>query len=251
MAQVSEAVTYLYCVKLPGFSECYCESISKTSPYLHTLTQQQQETTVRHLRATLQGQGLIDECSYTMVKIGISTHPADRLCSIMRGLEEFGAKGPHFSQIRENDLPDDTVKKGQSEDNIIFIKKCSAIGSTERDIRKLIGIDCGQAFQDQFKATIGDDSYIDQVGMTEGVLMRNDLMKAIQHQYRQNWNLELFRRHYQATSSCPTGNVFFTQMDSFRSRVLKQRNIIPPLPYDIKIHFPPTRFSYTHVVHRT
>ena len=255
---VSKAVTYLYCVKLPGF-ECQRESTSKTSSYPHTFSQQRLETSARRLRATLRS--IRERSYYSMVKVGISTEPAERLYSIMRGLERFGANWSHFKEIGEIESPDDTVKNGRSEVNIIFIKKCCDIGSAESDIRKLIGDDCGQAFRDQFKRTLDDDkqSYVDKVGMTEWVLMRNDLMEAIQNQYRQNWCSISFQQSHDdhlcrsgqkctaslTPSSCHTvtGNEFFGQMRSFHFRVLTQR--VTPTSY-VKIKFPPTEFAYIH-----
>ena len=233
-------MTYVYCIKLPGFETSLYQQPVPSFP------RQQQEVIALLSSATSVGQRLVDEHSYTMVKIGKSTNPASRLYEIMRGLEGLSAPGTHFSKIRENDSPDNTVEKGRLEDKVVFIKKCGDIESAERDIRELLGIDCGQSqgFQDQFKGSIGDDKkrYIGQVGMTEWVLMANDLMKSIQDQYRQNWSSNFFqRRHYDSSSS-----TFVRQMQSFYFTAFKPMRIITSVSRNINIEFPPTEFTYTY-----
>ena len=168
-------VTYIYCLKLPGF-QCQIEANPVPHPDLYPPSI-----------------GVPKPPHYTMVKVGISTEPATRLYNIMRGFEGFGAshKGTQFQHIQEGDSPDDTLEKGKFEENIVFIKKCTQLGDAERNIRKLIGHPefNNEAFQEKFKKSLSGDrqGYIDQVGMTEWVLVPTELTNLIQGDYRRNW----------------------------------------------------------------
>ena len=265
----SETYTYIYCIKLPSF-QCY--TTQKSNPQQQARFPppfpQQQVAMMNSLFCHDPGglQELLDARLYTMVKVGISTNPARRLCEIMRGFEEFGAHDTEFSAIRESDSPDDTVGKGKLEDKVVFIKKCRNIGDAESQIRHLIGQQLGKAFQDQFTANLGDEkrSALNQVGMTEWVLINTDLMKAIQQQYRRNWPSMLVANHQHGFGvlfglcrpgilfglQIQTGQDFYKQLYFFRLRFYQRSGRIAYITIrrhtDVTIKFPPAdSFTYT------
>ena len=186
---------------------------------------------------------------YTVVKVGISSFPAHRLYGIMRGFREFGAQDTQFQHFSENDSPDDTVKNGKCEEKIVFICKCHDPGSAENEIRQLIGQQLGQSFQDQFTNSLDEDrrSYMEQVGKTEWILIKTDLMKWIQQGYRKGIiPKKLFGIE-------PTGQQLHEQMRTTRvdyhlSVKLKQpwwQSVLAQKTYNIEVKFSPTEFSST------
>ena len=129
----STDVSHIYCVKLPGFE---CQTVDRPAPneenIFGSLHSPEQRAALQSLTRDFLGTSLWQRVqqarAYTVVKVGISANPADRLYEIMRGIEGFGAQGTHFSVIRENDSPADTVEKGKLEENIVFIKQCHRKG---------------------------------------------------------------------------------------------------------------------------
>ena len=182
--------------------------------------------------------------------------------NIMRGLKGFGASEEEtkFASLKEEDSLDDTFTKGKREDNIIFFKKCCSIGEAEKKIRQLIGVDLGESFRRQFKEQLGRDKqgYVDEVGMTEWVLIRTSLMKSIQQEFRRNWpQSSMFadcRRQpkhiWCSINLCPTGEQFRRQIESVLRAYQMHVNLAQEA-YKVTITFPPlTNFSYVVDIER-
>ena len=72
---------YIYCVKLPFTCDSFHQSLPAPFDQLLQVPQ------------------------YSMVKVGISKEPAQRLCTIMNAFKEFGAQDTQFHYLRENDSP--------------------------------------------------------------------------------------------------------------------------------------------------
>ena len=95
----SETYTYVYCIKLPSF---HCQTTLKSNPLQqgrYMFPPQSWRQQINSLGSEVL-QEFQDLRSYTMVKVGISTNPARRLCEIMRGFGEFGARDAEFSAIQ-------------------------------------------------------------------------------------------------------------------------------------------------------
>ena len=190
---------------------------------------------------------------YTMVKVGISTNPANRLRNIMGSFEEFGATdGTQFNFISENDSPDATVEKGKREENVIFIQKCCSLRNAEGDIRQLLGQNrLGQRFRDQFKESLSDvqESYIKQVGMTEWILIPTALMSSIQQEFRRNWtgpgsfiSNSQYRRSIYAFIGCKSGQQFYNNLESFQG---DYQLTAPMMAHKVRIEFLPKSFTFS------
>ena len=126
----------------------------------------------------------------------------------MRGFGKFGAQDTQLQHLSEDDFPDDTVENGKLEEKIVFIRKCCNLGSAEDEIRQL-----GQNFQDQFTGSLDEDkqSYVEQVGKTEWVLIKTDFMRWIQQGYR---NRSMNSMNLFGVEFCPTGQEFSRQIRS-------------------------------------
>ena len=271
-----DEVKFIYCIKLPGF-ECHT-SRSTTPEVQHRQDARRLQSGFEYL-APMFGQGIFSQTTsalldayplrwrprvtplplptslpqYTMVKVGISTDPANRLRNIMGSFEEFGATdGTQFNFISESDSPDAAVEKGKREENVIFIQKCCSLRNAEGDIRQLLGQNrLGQRFRDQFKESLSDvqESYIKQVGMTEWILIPTALMSSIQQEFRRNWtgpgsfiSNSQYRRSIYVIIGCKSGRQFYNNLASFRG---DYRLTVPMMAYEVRIEFLPKKFSYS------
>ena len=187
---------------------------------------------------------------YSVVKVGVSKEPAQRLYSIMRAFEEFGAQDTQFHYLRENDSPLNTIEKGKREEKVIFITRCHDLGNAENKIRQTIGYDLRQnmEFQYRFTQTLDEDKqeYEKQVGKTEWVVIRTNLMKCIQEHYRRNWSVSAMLSSRLA--DCPTGEEFRAEIFSlcFQYEQNQQQGLPQDtVPYEVRIQFPPTNFSFS------
>lgn len=154
MAYYNSSSNYIYCFQLPDFE---CRSLPPGAP------------------------------QYTIVKVGHSIDPADRICEIMGGFKNLGASDTEFQRFNSSVSPDEAIKFGKNEPKIIFIRKCCVSNETEIEvieekIRKFIGYPCASDFQQLFKSQINpaQRNYLDRVGKTEWVIMPTDFMYHIQ-----------------------------------------------------------------------
>ena len=218
LKEIVESTTFIYCIKLPGF---VCHTGGAAFP------------------------------QYTMIKVGISKNPAQRLYEIMRSFQEFGvsAAETQLEFIREGDSHDTTAEKSKSGKYIIFTQKCHSVKGEidyESQIRLLLSGDqkLDESFRDQFKGSLDGDrprSYVDQVGITEWVLAPTALIEQIQQKFRQGWNLkpQLF--------GCPSGHDFYQELVLQKATSKRQNpaqvNQFLAAHY-VRIKFLPSGFNY-------
>ena len=187
MAYYNSYSNYIYCFQLPDFE---CRSLSPAAPH------------------------------YTVVKVGHSINPADRICEIMEGFKNLGASDTEFQHFNSTISPDAAIESGKKEPKIIFIKKCCAsnekeIEVAEEKIRSLVGCPCASNFQQRFESQIDPAKlkYLDRVGKTEWIIMQTGLMYHIQQQeYHRDW---INQSIYQLTGNIrlrPTGEQFCLQL---------------------------------------
>ena len=217
--------TYIYCVKLPF--------VCNSSPHSLILPQ------------------------YNVVKVGRSDDPARRLFEIMKGFRHFGSHQEWFTSLKESDKPVDVFYKGKKEENVIFIQKCCNPSDAEHQIRKIIGYELEQDFQDRFVQTLnqGKQQYIDKVGKTEWVLIRNDKLIWIQRDYRSTWRASEPLTHitYFGTDggctlpqSDPNGQEFVNKMDMLCWQ--HKESPVVNVDHEVEITFPPTNFRFTQPI---
>lgn len=228
--------TCIYCVQLPF----KCQSVNPVTQ-----------------RALPELQRLLLFPEYCVVKVGISNEPARRLHDIMSGFQGLGDSGQWFTdglKTSNHDCAGNTFYKGKSEDKIVFIQKCRDLRDAEDQIRQRIGKKLDSTFQEQFRQSVDPDkrSYTDRVGITEWVLMRTDLMKYIQQDYRSTWTTAacpedpiLQMTHIQSHRSLdPTGCEFTSEI--FVRCYQHELNCGLALHGGmVKIKFLPTRFEFT------
>ena len=112
----------------------------------------------------------------------------------------------------------------------------------------MIGHNIGQniQFRDQFTQSLSEEKreYEKQVGKTEWVLIKTNLMKWIQEGFRRNWDT---LRSGLADRSL-TGGQFQEKIRSFCLRYKQnQQQGLPQVtvPCEVKIQFPPTNFTFS------
>ena len=234
---------YIYCVQLPFV----CRSFSPSLPATFTAV-----TTASVDFPRLYQQLPQQFPHYSVVKVGMSKEPAQRLCTIMKAFKEFGVHDTQFHCLCENDSPEYTIEKGKREEKVVFIRKCRNLGNAENKIRQIIGHSIGQdiRFQDQFTQALYEDKqeYVKQVGKTEWVLIKTNLLEWIQSDFRHNWNMAAIQRDPTLSVHCPTGEQFCAQI--FSLCFMHEQNQQHSLPqdtvaYEVEIRFPPTNFTFS------
>ena len=134
-----------------------------------------------------------------VAKVGITRNPAKRLSDIYTAFQEFGESGPLFrlrnSTLSSSDDFQTVIQKAKLIADIIFIEKVHSLGNTEKDIRTKIVqtsvIQLGQPeltdeFRESFKAVVPEAKkhYLDDVGITEWIIISNPLAMNLQKQFR-------------------------------------------------------------------
>ena len=134
-----------------------------------------------------------------VAKVGITKNPAKRLCDIYTAFQEFGEPRvqPLLSTLSPSDDPQTAVMKAKSIDDVIFIEKVHNPGNAEKDIRtniivKTTVIHLGQPelteeFRELFRAKVPQVKkyYLETVGITEWIIISNQLAKNLQKRFRE------------------------------------------------------------------
>ena len=248
--QAHKEEIYIYCMILPGF-ECHtkaCQTLWPSTPVVVHPSQGGIPFIQRRYMYVDLDQLLLQRSlpQYTIVKVGISVNPADRLTDIMRSFEEFGAHNAHFQNLDEND----TVDKCKQEASIIFLKKCYDVKRNVEDaevkIRKLLGRELGPDFQDQFTSSLdySKHQHVSKVGKTEWILIETGRMKRIQEHFRHNGIACIIELSVMGKS--PTGGDVYKQL----GRIVNSHNLgqqrfrLPQVDHNVEIKFTPTGFTF-------
>ena len=141
------------------------------------------------LDAVLRPGALPPPQSVWVAKVGITENPAERLCDIFNAFQEFGKPQPLLRSLSRNDNPQTAVAKAKSMNGIIFIEKVHTPRNAERDIRVILeagDLRLPQEFFDSFAASVPQEKkgYLDVVGMTEWIMMKNGLADMLQQKFR-------------------------------------------------------------------
>ena len=128
--------------------------------------------------------------SVWVAKVGITENPAERLYDIFNAFQEFGESQPLLGRLSRSDDPQTAVAKAKSMNEIILIEKVHTSGNAEHDIRAILQLQAGQpklpqGFFDSFAASVPKEkkSYLEVVGMTEWILMKDGLIGMLQQKF--------------------------------------------------------------------
>ena len=127
-----------------------------------------------------------------VAKVGITENPAERLYDIFNAFQEFGEPQPLLRSLSksQSDDPHTAVTKAKKSMNeIIFIEKAHTPGNAEHDIRAILQAGqpkLPQKFLDSFATSVPKEKkgYLDVVGMTEWIMMKNELAGMLQQKFR-------------------------------------------------------------------
>ena len=130
-----------------------------------------------------------------VAKVGITKkkNPAERLYDIFSAFEKLGEPLPQsllrtLSQAQYVD-PQTAIAKTKMIDEIIFIESVHTPGSAEKDIRTILQTgeyNLSQEFFIAFEAKVPKEKkgYLDVIGVTEWIMMKNGLASMLQQKFR-------------------------------------------------------------------
>ena len=125
-----------------------------------------------------------------VAKVGITKNPSERLYDIYNAFEQFGEPQPLLRQLARSDDPQTAIAKAKLMDEIIFIEEVHTPENAEHDIRD--ALQAGQPklpqelFFTSFAAYVPKEKmgYLDVVGKTEWIMMKNKLADKLKEQFR-------------------------------------------------------------------
>jgi hypothetical protein len=189
-----------------------------------------------------------------VAKVGITENPAERLYDIFKAFENLGEPQPLLTSLSRDDDPQTAVAKAKLIDKIIFIEKVHTPGTAEKDIRTILQIgqpNLPQDFFPLFAAQVPKEKkgYLDVVGKTEWIMMKNGLVSILQQKFRGGGIYESSRRRFLGgVRTIPSGVELTCAVTNERHQFASSRGptlaMASGCPSPLVITFKATNFKY-------